>query len=61
LGLPLLLIRNRNDIAGVGCVRDIQAPQENRDRSRLLSFIFNFTLLALAINLAASAIGNLAG
>jgi uncharacterized membrane protein len=27
----------------------------------LLSFIFNVTLLALAINLAASAIGNLAG
>lgn len=35
LGLPLFLIRDRNDVAGVGCLRDIQIAEEDRSSSQL--------------------------
>jgi uncharacterized membrane protein len=52
-------------IIGTSQVSDVCVTSKSLRRTvtahGLLSFIFNVTLLALAINLAASAIGNLGG
>src|SRR4029079_6487953 len=34
LGLPVLLLRDRNDLASVRCIRGLHSAQENRNRSR---------------------------
>jgi len=52
LGLRVLLVRHRHDVAGVGRGRHAQGDPRTVAAHGVVSFIFNAALLALTVNIA---------